>query len=185
MLLLTIGMVIFLAVHLIPTFVAFRQRLIDWKGEAFYKIGYSCAALIGLTLIIIGKGRAEYMPIWDPPDWSYHVTQIAMLMALIFLPAAYMPTNLKRFLRHPFLTGIALWSLSHLPVNGDLASMVLFGGFGAFALFDMWSSNRRGAIKSNQQVPIYRDIVLVALGVILFSVIIHLHPYLFGVSATP
>lgn len=185
MLLLIIGMVIFLAVHLIPTFVAFRKKLIAWKGEAYYKIGYSCAALIGLILIIIGKGRAEYTPIWDPPDWSYHVTQIAMLAALILFPAAYMPTNLKRYLRHPFLTGLALWSLSHLPVNGDLASMILFGGFGVFALFDMWSSNRRGAEKSVQNFPIYWDMVLIALGVILFSIILHLHPYLFGVSATP
>ena len=35
MLLLTIGMVIFLAVHLIPTFVAFRQKLIAWKNSPF------------------------------------------------------------------------------------------------------------------------------------------------------
>jgi uncharacterized membrane protein len=96
MLLLIFGMVIFLAVHLIPTFVAFRQKLIAWKGEAYYRIGYSCAALIGLILIIIGKGRAEYTPIWDPPGWSYHFTRIAMLAALILFPAAYMPTNLNR-----------------------------------------------------------------------------------------
>jgi uncharacterized membrane protein len=42
------------------------------------------------------------------------------------LPAAYMPTNLIRFMRHPFLTGLSLWALSHLLVNGDLASIVLF-----------------------------------------------------------
>jgi uncharacterized membrane protein len=127
MLPLTLGMVIFLAVHLIPTFVAFRQKLIAWRYEAFYKIGYSCASLIGLILIIIGKGRAEYRQIWNPPDFSYHVTQLAMLAALIIFPAAYMPTNLKRYPRHPFLMGLALWALSHLLVNGDLASMVLFG----------------------------------------------------------
>jgi uncharacterized membrane protein len=185
MLLLIIGMVIFLAVHLIPTFVAFRQKLIAWKGEAYYKIGYSCAALIGLILIIIGKGRAEYIPLWDPPDWSYHVTQIAMLVALIFLPAAYIPTNLKRFLRNPFLTGLALWALSHLLVSGDLASIVLFGGFGAFALFDIWSSNRRGAEKADITFPVYRDIVLVVIGIIVYGAILHLHPYFFGVSAVP
>ena len=185
MLLLVIGMVIFLTVHLIPTFGALRRKLIARNGEAFYKIGYSCAALIGLILIIVGKGRAEYTPIWDPPRWSYYIIQIAMLTALILLPAAYMPTNLKRFLRHPFLTGIALWALSHLLVNGDPASITLFGGFGAFALFDMWSANRRGAEKSVQKVPIYWDIVLIALGVVLFGAILHLHPYLFGVSAIP
>jgi uncharacterized membrane protein len=126
MLLLVLGMVIFVTVHLIPTFVNLRQTLIAWKGEAFYKIGYSCAALVGLILIIIGKSRAPYVTVWDAPGWAFHVTQISMLVALISLPAAYMPTNLRRFMRHPFLTGLALWALSHLLVNGDLASIVLF-----------------------------------------------------------
>ena len=92
--LLILGMVIFLAVHLVPTFVDLRQKLIGWKGEAFYKIGYSCAALAGLILIIIGKGRAAHVPVWDPPGWAYQVTQITMLLALILLPAAYLPSNL-------------------------------------------------------------------------------------------
>lgn len=183
--LLILGMVIFLAVHLVPTFVDLRQKLIGWKGEAFYKIGYSCAALVGLILIIIGKRRTAHVPVWDPPGWAYQVTEITMLVALILLPAAYLPNNLKRLMRHPFLTGLALWALSHLLVNGDLASIVLFGGFGIFALFDIWSSNRRGAEKAEKKFPIYRDIVLVAVGVIVYSIILHLHPWLFGVSAVP
>ncbi|CAB1085494.1 hypothetical protein D1AOALGA4SA_12982 [Olavius algarvensis Delta 1 endosymbiont] len=185
MLLLILGMVIFMAVHLIPTFVDLRQKLIAWKGETSYTVGYSCVAMLGLILIIIGKSRAARVPVWDAPDWAYHIAPIFMLAALILLPAAYMPTNLKRFIRHPFLTGIAMWGFSHLLVNGDLAAIILFGGFGAFALFDMWSSNRRGAGKSTTKVPIYRDIVLLAVGVIAFSAILHLHPYLFGVSAIP
>lgn len=64
--LLILGMVIFLAVHLVPTFVDLRQKL----------IGYSCAALAGLILIIIGKGSAAHVPVWDPPDWAYQATQI-------------------------------------------------------------------------------------------------------------
>jgi len=185
MLLLILGMVIFMTVHLIPTFVDLRQKLIAWKGETSYTVGYSCAAMVGLILIIIGKSRAARVPVWDAPGWAYHLAPIFMLAALILLPAAYMPTNLKRFIRHPFLTGIALWAFSHLLVNGDLAAVILFGGFGAFALFDMWSSNRRGAEKSTTKVPIYRDIVLLVVGAIAFSVILHLHPYLFGVSAIP
>ena len=185
MLLLILGMIMFLAVHLTPTFVDFRQTLISWKGEAVYKIGYSCAALVGLILIIIGKGRAAHMPLWDSPGWAYHVTQITMLIVFILLPAAYMPTNLKRFMRHPFLVGLALWALSHLLVNGDLASIVLFGGFGVFALFDIWSSNRRGAENADKKFPVYRDMVVIVIGLIVYGAVIHLHPYLFGASAIP
>jgi uncharacterized membrane protein len=185
MLLLTLGMVIFLTVHLIPTFVDLRRKLIGWEGDAFYKIGYSCAALTGLILIIIGKGRAAYVPVWEPPGWAFQITQITMLIVLILLPAAYLPTNLKRFMRHPFLTGLALWALSHLLVNGDLASIVLFGGFGVFALFDIWSANRRGAKKTDEKFPVYRDMILVVIGIIVYGAILYLHPYLFGVSAVP
>jgi uncharacterized membrane protein len=185
MLLLIIGMLMFMAVHLLPTFVELRRKLIGWKGQTVYTIGYSCTAMVGLVLIIIGKSRAVLVPVWDAPDWAYHLAPIFMLVALILLPAAYMPTNLKRLMRHPFLTGVALWALSHLLVNGDLASIILFGGFGAFALFDMRSSNRRGAEKTTTKVTIYRDILLLIVGAVAFSVILHLHPYLFGVSAIP
>jgi len=185
MLLLILGLVIFMSVHLIPTFVDLRQKLIAWKGKPVYTVGYSCAAMVGLILIVIGKSRAILVPVWDAPDWAYYLTPVFMLIALTLLPAAYIPTNLKRFMRHPFLAGIALWAISHLLVNGDLASIILFGGFGAFALFDMWSSNRRGAEKSTTKVPIYRDILLLVVGAVAFSIILHLHPYLFGVSAIP
>jgi uncharacterized membrane protein len=185
MLPLILGMAVFMAVHLLPTFVELRQRLIGWKGRTVYTIGYSCAAMVGLLMIIFGKSQAVLVPVWDAPDWAYQLVPILMLVALILLPAAYMPTNLKRLIRHPFLTGVALWALSHLLVNGDLASIILFGGFGAFALFDMWSSNRRGAEKSTTKVPIYRDVALLFVGVVAFSIILHLHPYLFGVSAIP
>jgi uncharacterized membrane protein len=141
--------------------------------------------MIGLILIIIGKGRADFVPVWDPPNWGYPITQVAMLLALISFPAAYMPTNLKRFMRHPFLTGVALWALSHLLVNGDLASILLFGGFGAFALFDVCSANRRGAKKSDCKLPLYRDLLLIAVGLVIYGVMAALHPYLFGVPAIP
>jgi uncharacterized membrane protein len=183
--LLILGMIIFMMVHLTPSFVGLRRRLIQWRGETVYMIGYSCAAMTGLVLIILGKGRAGYIPVWDPPDWGYPLTQVAMLLALTLLTAAYLPTNLKRIMRHPFLTGVALWALSHLLVNGDLASIILFAGFGAFAIFDMGSANRRGATISARKLPIYRDLILIAVGLALYGVIIHVHPYLFGVSAIP
>jgi uncharacterized membrane protein len=39
-----------------------------------------------------------------------------------------------RVTRHPFLWGVALWALVHLIVNGDLASLILFGSLLVLAL---------------------------------------------------
>ena len=35
--------------------------------------------------------------------------------------------------RHPMLWGFFVWAISHLLVNGDLASILLFGGLGLWA----------------------------------------------------
>jgi uncharacterized membrane protein len=185
MALLIFGMAIFLSVHLIPTFVGLRQRLSGWKGESIYIGCYSLVAALGLTLIIVGKATAAYVPIWDLPQWANHLTMAAMLPAVTLIAAAYIPNNLKRFVRHPFLWGVTLWALSHLLINGDFGSLILFGGFGAFALFDMWSANRRGAKKSDKKMPFYWDALLITAGAIAFSAILFLHPYLFGVPAMP
>ena len=182
---LLLGMAIFFSVHLIPTYVRLRERLVGWKGEPVYLICYSLAAALGLALIIIGKARAAYIPLWDLPKWVNHLTLTAMLPALILLAAAYIPNNLKRFIRHPFLWGITLWALSHLAVNGDLGSLILFGGFAAYAIFDMWSANRRGADTSDKKLPLYWDLFLIVAGGSAYCAAWFFHPYLFGVAVLP
>ena len=44
------------------------------------------------------------------------------------------PNNVKRLLRHPQLTGVALWGIGHLLANGESRSIILFGGLGAWAI---------------------------------------------------
>lgn len=182
---LILGMVIFFSIHLIPTFVGLRRQLVGWKGEPVYLICYSIAAALGVALIVIGKSRAAFIPIWDSPKWLNHLTLTIMLPAVILLAAAYIPNNLKRYIRHPFLWGITLWALSHLVANGDLGSLILFGGFAAYAIFDMWSANRRGAQKSDKKLPFYWDLILISAGGSAYWFAMFLHPYLFGVPVLP
>ena len=185
MILLILGMIIFFSAHLIPSFVDLRRTLAGWKGETVYLIGYSLVSALGLALIGTGKATAAYVPIWEMPRWVNHLTMTAMLPAVIIFAAAYIPNNLRRFIRHPFLWGVTLWALSHLLVNGDLGSLILFGGFAAYAIFDMWSANRRGARNSDKKVPVYMDVLLISVGLIAYGTILYVHPYLFGVSASP
>ena len=185
MALLILGMVIFLSAHLMPSFVELRRKLVDRKGETVYLICYSLVSALGLGLVIAGKATAPDVPIWEAPRWMNHLTMTAMLAAVILLAAAYIPNNLRRFVRHPFLWGFTLWAFSHLIVSGDLGSLILFGGIGAFALFDMWSANRRGAQNSDKKVPFYMDVLLISVGLFAYGVISYVHPNLFGVSVLP
>jgi uncharacterized membrane protein len=170
---------------MVPTFVGLRRRLVGWKGGLVYLIFYSLASAMGLALIIVGKATAAYIPLWDSPKWISHLTMTAMLPAVILLAAAYIPNNLTRIIRHPFLWGITLWALSHLAANGDLGSLILFGGFAAYAIFDMWSANRRGAEKSVKRRPFYWDLILITAGGSAYCAGVFIHPYLFGVAVLP
>lgn len=181
MFLLILGMTIFFSIHLLPSFPIAQQRLINRLGENRYRLGYSSIALTGLIVIIFGKSQAEYIHVWQPSLIAFQIAPYIILLGFIISNAMYMPSNIKRFTRHPMLWGLLFWSLGHLVTNGDLSSLILFGGFGLFSLFDMWSNNLRGAKKSEQVYPLTKDLILIVVGVIVWGIFLYLHPYLFGV----
>ena len=75
-------------------------------------------------------------------------------MGFILFFAAYPPTNVKRLLRHPQLTGVALWGVGHLLANGESRSIVLFGGLTLWAIAEIVVINRRdGARDKPAPVP--------------------------------
>ena len=174
--LLLIGLVIFLSSHLLPTFTGIRQGLINRLGLYPYKGLFGLVALLGLSLIVIGKQQAASILLWQPPSWGSTITYIIMLPALVLLAAAYLPGNSKRYTRHPMLWGVTLWSVAHLFANGDLASMLIFISLGLFALFDMWSANRRGAVYSVVKRSLSWDLLVIVIGVVAYIAVLSVHP---------
>ena len=171
----------FIGAHLVPSVPSLRERLSKRFGNNPYRGLFSLVSLTGFVLLVIGKGRAPFVPLWNPPAWAPQVAVWVMPFALTLLVAAFLPNNLKRFTRHPMLWGVSVWAAVHLLANGDLASLILFGSFGAFALFDMWSANRRGAGLSSKVVPYWRDLLVITVGAIVYMGFLHGHAMLFGV----
>ena len=182
MFILILGIGIFVGVHLVPTLVSLRQQVIIRWGVGTYKKIFAVIALTGLVLIVIGKSRADFYPLWQPPAWGRNAALVLMAPAFIFLAAANMPSNIKRWIRHPMLWGVTLWSVGHLLANGDLASLVLFGSLGVFALLDMVSANLRGATRQHIRYPGTKDATVVAAGLVAYAALLFLHPYLFGAA---
>lgn len=183
MFILILGILVFIGIHLLPTFSARRNRLLEQWGEKKYKALFSLVSFIGLILIIVGKANAPFVHLWVPPVWGGLLALALMPFSFMLFAAANMPTNIKRLTPHPMLWGITLWAAVHLSANGDLASLILFGGIGAFALFDVVSANRRGATLSTEKVPWRKDAIIVGAGFLVYGVFLFLHPYLFGVPA--
>jgi uncharacterized membrane protein len=107
----------------------------------------------------------------------------------IFLVAAYFPGRIKAVLKHPFLVAVKTWALAHLIANGDLASMILFGSFLAYAVYDRIALKRReptGLVLAKGPAKPQNDIIAVVLGTVLYIVfMVWLHPLLIGAPVVP
>src|SRR5947208_16973360 len=83
------------------------------------------------------------MDVWHPPTAFKHITVALMLPAVNLVVAAYIRGRIYTTLKHPMLTGIKLWAAAHLLANGDLGSIILFGSFLAWAVYDRISLKSR------------------------------------------
>jgi uncharacterized membrane protein len=181
MTLLITGLVLFLGLHLLPTAPALRAGLVARLGAMPYKILFSVASLAAFAVLVAGKAQAPFVDLWQPPSWGRHLTMLLMLFAFIMLVAAYVPSNIRRRLRHPMLAAIKVWAVAHLIANGDLASLLLFGSFLAYAVYDRISVKRRAVPTDTARHPLLMDLLVVVLGVSAYAVVALYHQSLFGV----
>jgi uncharacterized membrane protein len=189
-LVMVIGLVLFFAIHLVPANVELKNGLVARFGGNGYKIIFSVVSLIGLALIVLGFYKLQLHPgknpqLWVPPMWTRHLALALMLPAMIALVATYVPSHIHVILKHPMLVAIKTWALAHLLANGDLASLVLFGSFLAFAVYDRISVKRRGDLGplGKGSGPWFNDVIVVVLGTALYAaIVLYLHELVIGVS---
>jgi uncharacterized membrane protein len=182
-----LGLVLFLGVHTLTTQRDLRASCIASVGEGGYKIGYALASLAGLALIIWGFAhyRATGMiNVWYPPKFLKHITVALMLPAVILVVASYIRGRIYTTLKHPMLAGIKLWAAAHLLANGDLGSIILFGSFLGWAVFDRISLKRRTDAGA-PPIPVggvTNDLIAVAVGFVAYlALAFAFHPVVIGV----
>jgi len=187
LLVLILGLILFLGVHTLTTQRKLRAQLIAATGEGVYKIGYTLASFIGLALIIWGFAvyRATgWINVWNPPTALKHIAVALMLPAVILVVASYIRGRIYTTLKHPMLTGIKLWAAAHLLANGDLGSIVLFGSFLAWAVFDRISLKHRSDAGA-PPIPVGgpgNDLIAIAVGIVAYlALAFAFHPVVIGV----
>ena len=81
------------------------------------------------------------------------------------------------------MTGVLIWAVGHLLANGDNKSLVLFGGLGLWALISIFTISRNeGAwVKPEKIATAGREFLSVVIAVILYAVLMFLHPWFAGV----
>jgi len=185
--LMILGLVLFLGAHSLPARRDLRARAITSLGEGGYKAGYALVSLVGIALIAWGFSyyRATgWIDIWNPPRALKHITVALMLPAVILVVAAFIRGHIYTAVKHPMLAGVKLWAATHLLANGDIGSIILFGSFLGWAVFDRISLKHRTDAGA-PAIPVGgwgNDLIAVAVGIIAYlALAFAFHPVVIGV----
>jgi uncharacterized membrane protein len=143
----------FLLIHFGVSGTRLRGVLVARLGEGPYRGAFALASILGLVWMAYAYRHAPTVPTWGLVLGFRPAAYLLVLIAFVFVVigiATPSPTRvgmestlargpdsargMVRITRHPFLWGAALWALAHLIVNGDLASLILFGSLLVLAL---------------------------------------------------
>jgi hypothetical protein len=139
-LLLLVGLVVWIGAHLFKRVMPDRRAAMGDPAKGAVAI----ALLVSLVAIVIGYRNSElgFVQVWFPPSFMVHIANVLMLLAVYVFFAGGAGVWLGRRIRHAQLSGVKAWALAHLLVNGDLASIVLFGGMLAWAVMEVIFINK-------------------------------------------
>lgn len=170
MLQLLTGLALFLGIHSLQSLAPhWRQNAMDRWGALGFKGLYAALSLLGFYLLVQGFGLARLEPIvlWTPPRGMQHATIALMWVAMVLLVAAYVPANhAKSKLRHPMTLSVKVWALGHLLSNGQLAEVLLFGGFLVWSVLVFRAARQRDRLQMKSAPPakLLSTLLVVVLG---------------------
>lgn len=138
MALIVLGLALWWVAHLWKRVAPASRAGMGNAGKGLVTVG----VLAGVVLMIVGYRGVEHVDLWYPPAFLTHVNNLLMLFAVYLYAASGMKTRITKAIRHPQLTAVKTWAVAHLLVNGDLASVILFGGLLAWAVVEVILINK-------------------------------------------
>lgn len=181
MILLAAGVVLTAALHLVAAVPSLKERLKASVGSKAYGALFGLGSIIGLFVVVIGWHSSGLVAIYDPPVWGRYANFLLTLLAFICLGIFLFRGSLRQKLRFPMAFATIFWSAGHLLSNGDLASLILFGGFLAYGLLHIIIGILNG-VRPSPEVRSGHDLLGILAGIALYGVMAQLHGALIGVQ---
>lgn len=207
---------VFFLSHMVLVRPPVRPWLVHHLTQRGFTLAYSALSVAILWWLIKAAKTAPYVALWTYAPWQNWVPILLMLPVCLILSFGLGRPNplsfggwqndrfdphkpgLVKWMRHPILAALFLWSASHLVPNGDLAHVLLFGSFALFSILGMKLIDRRrqrelgdrwqgivATIRSAPgpapaQIPAFLARFIAGLG--LYAVLAALHPWFAGVD---
>src|SRR6056297_895673 len=175
MLIVVLGLVLWALAHFFKRIAPARRAAMGQAGRGIVAAG----VVGGLVLMIVGYRMADFVPVWTPPAWTVHINNVMMLGAVFLFGMSQTTGRLRGKMRHPQLAAVKVWAVAHLLVNGDVASIILFGGLLAWAVIEVILINRAEPVWDRPEPgAAKKDVLLVVITLVAFGVIAAIHAWL-------
>ncbi len=168
------GLILWSVAHLFKRVAPDLRTRMGNAGKGLVALG----VVAGLILMVVGYRQAVFIHVWAPPAWTVHVNNLMMLGAVFLYGMSATKGRLRGAIRHPQLTAVKVWAVAHLLVNGDLASLILFGGLLGWAVLEVVVINMAEEWDRPQPGEARRDILLVIITLVLFFAMTFVHNWL-------
>lgn len=171
MIVLVLGVLIWAAAHLFRRVAPEARARMGGSGRMVMGL----AAGLATVLMIWGFRSADFVPVYTPVPGIGHLNNLLMLVSLFLFAVGGTKGTLYPRLRNPMLWGVIVWVVAHLLVNGDLASILLFGGMGLWAVVQMAVINRTPWERPGPVCGLKGDLMAIAGTLVLYGIIAGIH----------
>ncbi|WP_138467351.1 NnrU family protein [Poseidonocella sp. HB161398] len=165
------GIALWIAAHLFKRVCPEKRAALGKPGQGIV----AAALLAALLLMIFGYRATPYVAVWTPPALMTHINNTLMLLAAFLLMVGPAKGGLARRIRHPMLTAVKTWAVAHLLVNGDLASILLFGGMLGWAVAEVIVINRSEPVWTKPEEDRRGDLKAVVAGIVFYAAAVAVH----------
>ncbi len=170
--LLILGVALWWAAHLFKRLMPARRAAMGDAGKG----AVAGALVVSILLMIFGFRMTDFIHVWAPSSFMIHINNLLVLIAIWMMSPAGTKGRLLNKVRHPMLGGFKLWAFAHLLVNGDLASIILFGGLLSWAVVEVIVINKSEPDWTPGEPGTYgKDAMFFVASIVLLGVIGYIH----------
>jgi uncharacterized membrane protein len=180
MILLGFGVLLFVALHGVAAVPALKAMAKQQVGERMYGPAFGVASVIALAVIVLGWRMAEFIPVYEPRPWGWYVNYLLTFVGFLCLGIFLFRGTLRQRLRFPMGLATIFWAAGHCFANGDVASLILFGGLLAGSIAHIGVAAANGICPS-LEIRLGHDGMSLIFGAALYGIMTQLHPALIGV----
>lgn len=180
MIILAAGVLLFVLLHGVAAVPRCKSHIKSRTGERWYGPVFGLASVLAIAVIVLGWRSSYFVSVYDPPEWGWYVNYALTFIGFLCVGIFLFRGSYRQRLRFPMGIATVFWAAGHLFANGDLASLILFGGLLAGNVAHMAVAVANG-IRPTSEVRVGHNGLSLIFGAALYGIMTQLHPVLIGV----